>query len=112
MQQIVTQVRARKWMEMIHAQKESGLSIQRWCKENNISENCYYYRKSKLREIAGSGITQFVDITRSVQESVSGMHIENRINSTAVMQIGTVKVSLTNEASEELIRKIMRSVNA
>ena len=45
MQQIVTQVRARKWMEMIHAQKESGLSIQRWCKENNISEHNYYYRK-------------------------------------------------------------------
>ncbi len=69
MQQIVTQVRAREWLEMIHAQKESGLSIQRWCKENNISENCYYYRKSKLRETAGSGLTQFIDITRPAQEA-------------------------------------------
>lgn len=112
MQQIVTQIRAREWMEMIHAQKVSGLSIQRWCKENNISENCYYYRKSKLREIAGSGLTQFIDITRPAKEAVSGTYIENSINSTAVMQIGTVKVSLTNEASEELIRKILRSVNA
>lgn len=112
MQQIVTQVRTRKWLEMIHAQKESGLSIQRWCKENNISENCYYYRKSKLREIAGSGLTQFIDITRPAQEAVSGTYIENHINSTAVMQIGTVKVSLTNEAGEELIRRILRSVNA
>ncbi len=34
-----------EWKHKIQRQKESGLSIQRWCKENQISSASYHYWK-------------------------------------------------------------------
>lgn len=37
-----------EWMQIFEACCLSGLSIRRWCKENQISENAYRYWYSKI----------------------------------------------------------------
>lgn len=40
--------RRRTWEERIQKQKASGLSIQRWCQENQIASHLFYYWKGKI----------------------------------------------------------------
>ena len=62
MDQLVTTVREKQWLAMLGEQKESGLTIKDWCRENGISENSFYYRQNKLRKRIGSALPTFVEL--------------------------------------------------
>ena len=36
-------VKMQQWAIMIKTCRESGLSVREWCRQNNISEQSYYY---------------------------------------------------------------------
>jgi len=110
MDQLTTNVRSQQWLQMIRDQKESGLSIQAWCRENNISENCFYYRQRCLRRCAGQALAgQFVEI----QQPAAAPNHDNFIhNSAARITDGKLAVELSNQASQELISRIVRALNA
>lgn len=36
------------WADRIQLQQESGLSIQRWCKENAVTPHLFHYWKQRL----------------------------------------------------------------
>jgi len=110
MDQLTTNIRNQSWMQMLQAQKASGLTIKQWCLENQISEHCFYYRQQKLRQSAGEALQQFVEI----QQPVAAPHLENNTmtNSAAQIQAGRAVIELNNNASEELISRIVRVLNA
>jgi len=110
MDQLTTTVRHQSWTQMIQAQKASGLSIKQWCLENHISENCFFYRQRRLRDCAGEALHQFVEI----QQIDDTPYLENSNNDNSVAQIvaGRVVIGLSNNASEELISRIVRVLNA
>ena len=62
MHQLVAQIRTQQWITMIREQRASGLSVKSWCIEKHISENCFYYRQRRIREIVGNEIPEFVEI--------------------------------------------------
>lgn len=37
-----------EWQEKIRQQRESGLSIDRWCLQNHLPPHIFYYWKSRL----------------------------------------------------------------
>lgn len=43
-----SQKQRQAWIEKIQAQQESGLSIQKWCKENAIAPHLFHYWKPQL----------------------------------------------------------------
>lgn len=47
-----TQLNIQKWLEIIHQCRDSGLSNQQWCEENDISLKSYYYWLAKIRKMA------------------------------------------------------------
>ena len=110
MDQLTTNIRRQHWMQMIQDQKASGLTIKQWCQENNISQHCYYYRQQKLRQSAGEALQQFVEI----QQPAAATHIEKETltDSAAQIHTGRFVIGLNNNASEELISKIVRVLNA
>lgn len=59
-----TPEKIRAWEEKILQQQKSGLSIQRWCLENQVVICQFHYWKSKLfpRKIDASGFTELVDV--------------------------------------------------
>ena len=109
MHQLVAQIRTQQWITMIREQRASGLSVKSWCIEKHISENCFYYRQRRIREIVGNEIPEFVEID---QPDHSAAENPNNITTTAVIQSGRIQISLSNSASEELISRIMRNLNA
>lgn len=110
MDQLVTTFRDQQWLAMIQDQKQSGLSIKAWCRENGISENCFFYRQHKLRQRIGSALPTFVEIKPSAQP-VPEQNLENQ-NRVASIHIGNVTVVLSNQASGELIRNIVEALHA
>lgn len=109
MHQLVAQIRTQQWITMIREQRASGLSVKSWCVEKHISENCFYYRQRRIREIVGNEIPEFVEIH---QPDHSAAETPKNITITAVIQSGRIQISLSNSASEELISRIMRNLNA
>ena len=113
MDQLTTNVRSQQWLQMVRDQKASGLTVRDWCREQHISENCFYYRQNKLRHAAGDIASHFVEITQPADGKQFPQYLENQnINSAASIASGKVVVSLSNQASEELISRIVRVLNA
>ena len=110
MDQLVTTIRDQQWIAMIKEQKSSGLSISAWCRQKGISENCFYYRQQKRRKRIGSALPTFVEI-KPPAEKTETRHLEN-MNSVATIQIGSVMIGLSNQASGELIRNIVEAMYA
>ena len=111
MDQLVTTVREQQWLAMLKAQKSSGLSISSWCRENGVSENCFYYRQQKLRQRIGSALPRFVEIKPPVEKPAEASHLEN-IDCAAIIQLRSGAIlSLSNHASSELIRNIVEALH-
>jgi hypothetical protein len=37
-----------EWETKLRQQKESGLSVDRWCRENQVTSTSFYYWKERL----------------------------------------------------------------
>ena len=46
----VASLRHQAWALMVQEQTRSGLSVDEWRAQNNISENSFYYRRKRVRE--------------------------------------------------------------
>lgn len=44
----LTEEQKQKWKDTIQTQKQSGLSIQKWCRENQVVVSRFYYWSRKL----------------------------------------------------------------
>jgi hypothetical protein len=73
-----TPEKIRAWKERILQQKSSGLSIERWCRENQVVVCQFYYWKSKLflKRIDASSFTELVDTKNTgINIEYNGMRI-------------------------------------
>ena len=112
MDQLTTNIRSQQWLQMVKDQKSSGLTVEAWCRENNISKHAFYYRQHKLREEAGKVLSQFVEVRAPQAHAVPDQKYLENLNSAASIACGKVVIGLNNHASEELISRIVRVLNA
>lgn len=43
-------IRMREWSQMVKQCQESGMTVNEWCKQNDLKPTCYYYRLAQLRK--------------------------------------------------------------
>ena len=43
-------IRLREWNQMVKHCQESGLTVNEWCRQNNLKPTCYYYRLEQIRK--------------------------------------------------------------
>lgn len=70
-----------QWKENFLKQRESGLSIEQWCRENNVVPHIFHYWKRKLfpkKKIDRSAFTEINDQNKasSAVSSQTGVSIE------------------------------------
>lgn len=61
--------KARLWNEYIAEQKASGLTIERWCRENNILSYQFHYWKAKQKppsEVTRTSFTELLERNNSL----------------------------------------------
>lgn len=91
MDQLVTQVRTQQWITMVREQRNSGQTVKSWCKENHISENCFYYRLHRIRELIENEVPKFIEIH---QPDVPATGNVEPLKSEAVIRSGKLQINL------------------
>lgn len=86
-----TRIKLQNWALIIKEQKDSGLKVNEYCIQHNISKDAYYYWYKKVKEAAlhESG---FVEITPPA--SASEVAPVNPVPREFQMQCGNIKVVL------------------
>ena len=66
---IIHQAQLNEWAARFAEQKSSGLSVNNWCLQNNISKWTYFYWKRKLKEdLLSQALPEIVPLTLPVSE--------------------------------------------
>ncbi len=85
---VASEERKLKWKERIDKQRQSGLSVDKWCAQNQLNPATFYYWKDKLfpKQLQKSNFSE-LPIQRSVAISlqVPGLHV--RIGSDCPLQL-------------------------
>lgn len=68
------EVRMRDWATRIEAWQASGMTIQKWCKENGINPKTYYYQFRKHREKCVASAPVIVSL--AVPKQTGEPHVE------------------------------------
>ncbi len=68
------EIRRCDWAMQIEAQQTSGMTVQKWCKENGINPKTYYHHLRKLREKCAASAPAIVPL--AVPKQTDGIHIE------------------------------------
>lgn len=66
--------KSRDWEQKIQKQKQSGLSVSRWCRENQIPYNTFIYWKRRFVRVAPLERKSFVELAENF--SKSGIQLE------------------------------------
>lgn len=62
MPQPFSEEKKQQWKEKINAQKNSGLSIAEWCRQNKIADHVFYYWKKKFFPVPSVTISSFTEV--------------------------------------------------
>ena len=95
-------VKTQEWKDKLLSQKESGLSIARWCRENRIPYDCFFYWKRRLAEKHLSSPSLRRDSFTELQEvsPESGVQIEH----------GKIRIHLSRHFDIQTLAKCLRAL--
>lgn len=103
------QVLSKQWRQRILAQKSSGLSVKRWCAEQNIRESRYYYWLQILRneELAVHPPAN-IFAPLQVADSVNTMGSDLRTGICALIRNGEQCLEIHNGADPQTLAATLR----
>ena len=106
-QTVTKNVRLHQWAAIIQDCRSSGLKVDDYCQENNISRNAYYYwlRKIKEEAIEASGIT-FAEITPAITRLSSDYSQAAPVT----ISLGDAVININDGSSEHLLNLLMKAV--
>lgn len=106
-----------QWTARIRDCRTSGMTITAWCKENEINPKTYYYWQKKVRIAACEHLpaiqeeaTPIVPLTNPAPSSVAEITPGSFVQTTAVLQMGRLRIELTNQISAELLDRIVQVI--
>ncbi len=123
--QKIHQANLNKWAALIHDQKESGLTVDKWCAREGVTKHAYNYWKRILKEEALSSVAlpDIVPILPPVAAPSSypvpypadpSRDSRNSCNMAPVSNIavtlGDIRIEIGPNASDDLIANIIKAV--
>lgn len=108
--------RLSQWTDIIRRCRTSGLSVTVWCDENNVSIKSYYYWLKIVRSTACESLPvanpispKFVPVKMD-REIQSDEIRRNDTDNAITMNLGSLTISIHNNASTNLIENMLRAV--
>lgn len=109
------------WTNRIKECRASGLTVKRWCEQNNIGIKNYYYWMRKIKREAFDKLpakikentSSHVDSTVPVFSKVS-LSADNRTMSaaTVTIQLNGISIDVQDDASETVIRNTLLAIRS
>lgn len=105
-----TQIRLNEWAAVIKDCKSSGLKVDEYCQQHNLSRDAYYYwlRKVKAAALQRAG---FVELTAPESGSCSsgGSSIPAFIAQMTI-KAGNLELGISNETPSELLSRVLEVI--
>ena len=102
-----------EWATMIRTQRESGLSVAKFCRQNNINQQAFYRHRNCIElKTLQEDVEEFVKINAGQEAShdVSSPSIDRA--SSISLTIGHINIRLCDRTSPLWVAQLIREVNA
>ena len=121
-EQKLHQVHLQEWAIRFADQKASGLTVQQWCEQNNLSFHTYNYWKHFLKEevveqvlpdIVPLTVPALSDSDSSLETATPEIRANRAIRSNGSnikLQINGVSIEIDTAVSEEFLGKLIKAV--
>lgn len=97
-----TQIRLTEWAAIIKDCKASGLKVDEYCQQHNLSRDAYYYWLRKVKEAALQQ-AGFVELPAPKNETVPATDFTTQL----IIKTGGVEISINDGTPTELINRIL-----
>lgn len=110
---VTKQIKLQYWADIFRERQASGLTIAKWCKENDVTPSNYYYWLKRIKQMACDSLpivdvqsNQLVKVPASLTETKK-VPLEN--NGKYVLRItsGEMTFEFTNDATPEFMKKAL-----
>ena len=105
-----TQIRLNEWAAVIKDCKASGLKVDEYCQQHNLSRDAYYYwlRKVKAAALKQAG---FVELTAPEGGSCSsGGTAATSFTAQMTIKAGNLELGVSNETPSELLSRVLEVI--
>lgn len=106
-----TQIRLNEWASVIKDCKASGLKVDDYCQQHNLSRDAYYYWLRKVKEAALKQ-AGFVELPTTEVDSIHSVGTVNNAFSTQMtIKAGGLELGINSETPSELIHRVLEVVS-
>lgn len=105
-----TQIRLNEWAAVIKDCKASGLKVDEYCHQHDLSRDAYYYwlRKVKTAALQQAG---FVELTAPESGSCSsGRAAATAFTAQMTIKAGNLELGISNDTPSELLSRVLEVV--
>ncbi len=103
-----SKVRSQQWAAIIKDRIESGLTVDEYCAQHNLSRTQYYYWLSKARKyIIEEQMPQMVEITPPVPIELPDKSEANIFKPELTLSVGKYTIGINSDTTPELIHRVM-----
>ena len=102
---VATNYQMQEWMDIIRDCRSSGLTVQQYCDEKNLSRPTYYYWLNKIRKTAIESVESspaFVELKPPAPVSKKAALVS--------IHVGEATIDLPENISDEFLIRILKAV--
>ncbi len=102
-----------EWATMVKTQHESGLSVAKFCRQNNINQQTFYRHRNRIQhQTLHKAVEKFVKVDASTDTSNNPTRVPTADNPSISLTIGHINISLCERTSPLWVAQLIREVNA
>lgn len=103
------QIRLSEWTRIIKDRCQSGLKVDEYCEQHQLSRHAYYYWLRKVKEAALIH-NSFVELPALPEKTVPGTTIENHFIYQMTVTIGNTVLGVSESTPMELLSRVLEVV--
>lgn len=114
---VKSQLKLQVWAAMVSECRQSGMTVEAWCKSQNLSSKTYYYRLKKVREAALVNIApvQLSETGDASNPCFKKLEVQAPVQSTLpaiTVHLPYATVEVTNDASQRTVEAVLLALRS
>lgn len=113
---VARQARLKRWAEDVKScqSRPAGMTVDEWCKRNNLTKAAYYWRMAELRREYLKNKSENKESECKELPVAKPRFVEIKpqpsADNKAILNIGNASLEIKEDISDELLKKIIKAV--
>ncbi len=113
---VARQARLKRWAEDVKScqSRPAGMTVDEWCKRNNLTKAAYYWRMAELRREFLKNKSENKESECKELPVAKPQFVEIKpqpsADNKAILNIGNASLEIKEDISDELLKKIIKAV--